>query len=141
MSEPGEREPAQAARRFGWSSLLVWAALGLALEAAHGFKWSRYLDDPLARLMLTLAHAHGVLLSCVCLVYAVAGVELFGTDRRAARSTGSLLMAAAVLMPCGFGLAALGHGEADPGPAIWLVPVGGACLMVGLGRLAWRSWR
>src|SRR5262249_48615315 len=61
-------EPLRAAR-FGWTSLLAWAATGLALETAHGLKLAAYLDDALVRLLLTLAHAHGVGLALVVLAH------------------------------------------------------------------------
>ena len=51
--------------RFGWWSLLLFACLGLSLEAMHGFKVGWYLDvtHETRRLMFRLAHAHGTLLA------------------------------------------------------------------------------
>jgi hypothetical protein len=43
---------------------------------------------------------------------------------------------AAVVMPLGFVLGALGTSESDPGPAIWLVPVAAAALLWGLFQVA-----
>ena len=59
--------------RFGWWSLLLFAAFGLALEALHGLKVGSYLSvsSVARRLMWTLAHAHGTLLSVVHLVFAL----------------------------------------------------------------------
>ena len=53
--------------RFGWWTLLVYAALGLALEALHGFKVAAYLDvdNDTRRLMWRLAHTHGTLLGAL----------------------------------------------------------------------------
>jgi hypothetical protein len=45
------------ARRFAWTFLFAWVLFGLALEAAHGFKLSAYLDDGLRRSLLRLVHA------------------------------------------------------------------------------------
>ena len=79
---------------FGWWSLLGWLALGLGLEALHGFKTGWYLDvgNETRRLMFTLAHAHGTLLALINLaagltLRVVPGCELFEYDAR----TGKLL--------------------------------------------------
>jgi hypothetical protein len=145
MTEPTapleHREERTRALRFGWTSLAVWALLGLALEAAHGWKLAMYLDDALAQRLLRLGHAHGVLLACVHLLYAVAGVPLLASRDDGGRSTGRLLRVAGVLMPIGFALSAWGHSESDPGLAIWLVPIGGLCLLAGLFTLARQSYR
>jgi hypothetical protein len=127
--------------RYGFCSLFVWALLGFTLEAAHGFKLAAYLDDAMVRDLLRLAHAHGVGLSIVCLVYASAGLSLLEHRADAGRPVRQLLAAASILMPSGFGLSAIGHSESDPGFAIWLVPVGGACLLSGLAWLAVASIR
>src|SRR5688572_28730652 len=57
--------------RFGWWSFLVFATFGLVLETFHGFKLGAYLDasQETRRLMWTLAHAHGTLLSVVHIVF------------------------------------------------------------------------
>jgi hypothetical protein len=128
-------------RRYGWSGLFAWALLGFALEAAHAWKWATYLDDELARYLLRLAHAHGVLLSVLCLVYSSAGVRLLEQRPDCGRPVRLQLIAACLLMPTGFALSVLGHTESDPGLAIWLVPAGGACLLIALGRLAIASFR
>src|SRR5882724_5857782 len=87
--------------RFGWWSLLVFATLGLALEAFHGFKIRAYLDasSETRRLMWTLAHAHGTLLSLVHIVYALTlrGVPSL-QPLRPALISGSLI-GASVLLP------------------------------------------
>ena len=59
--------------RFGWWSLFVFAALGLALETLQGFKTPLYVDvsSDTRRLMWTLAHAHGVGLALVHVLFAV----------------------------------------------------------------------
>jgi len=128
------------ARRFGWSSLSVWAAAGVALEAAHGFKVATYFDDELARMLLRLAHAHGVGLSLVVLVYGSAGVPLLTHRDDGGRGVGRLLRIAAVLVPLGFGASAVGHPEGDPSIAILLVPIGAVALLTALVSLAWVAW-
>lgn len=131
----------RAARRFGWTSLACWAALGLGLETMHGFKVGLYLDDELGRMLLRLAHAHGVGLSLVVLVYAFAGVPVLATRPDGGRGIGRLIRAAALLIPLGFALGAIGHPEGDPSLLVILVPAGGALLLVALIALAIASWR
>lgn len=114
------------AQRFGFISLSVWTSLGLGLEAAHALKLTAYLDHPLRREVLVWAHAHGIGLALVVLAYAALGVHP-GSPR-----SGRRLRAGAVLMPLGFALSVFGVSEADPGPAIFLVPVGAVCAIAGL---------
>ena len=104
--------------RFGFYSLALWMTLGLGLETAHAFKLSAYLDHPLHRELLLWAHAHGVGLSLVVLAYAALGVN------ERSLGPGRALRAGSALMPLGFALGVFGRGEADPGPGVWLVPIG-----------------
>lgn len=127
-----EMDPLAASRSFGWWSLLCWLALGIALEAMHGFKVGWYLDvvNDGRRLQLTLAHTHGTLLSVLNILLALSlkGAEPVATVAKAAR----FLKWAAILMPLGFlggGIWSLGE---DPGFAIVLVPVGGLLLFAGV---------
>lgn len=119
-------------RAFGWASLFGWALFGFALEVAHGFKLSAYLDDELTRLLLTLAHAHGVGLSLVVLAHAAVGADL---------ASGRPLRFAALTLPVGFLAGAIAHPESDPSLGILLVPVGALALLYGLGRLAVAAYR
>lgn len=119
-----------SARRWGWWTLFAWASSGAVLDALHAFRVSAYLDQAVRRELLTWAHAHGVGLALVVLAYAVAG-----SPERAPRA-GTLLRVASLLMPLGFALSLIGHGESDPGPAILLVPIGAVCLLTGLFDLA-----
>ncbi len=123
------------ARAFGFVSLFVWTSLGFALEAAHAFKLSAYLDQPQRRELLVWGHAHGVGLGLLVLAYAAVGSEL------ATRRAGPLLRVGATLMPLGFVLGILHTSESDPGPAIWLVPVGALSLLLGLGELSLAALR
>jgi hypothetical protein len=137
-------DEARRCRRFAWTSLAAWALFGLAIEAAHGFKLAAYLDDNLRHTILRLAHAHGVVLALVVLAFAAslpAGADdSDGDGVRAARRTGVLLRAGALLIPAGFALGGIAPHEGDPGWPVVLVPVGGALLVSGLVRMAWRSW-
>jgi hypothetical protein len=129
------------ARSWGWTMLAVSAIGGLTLEAMHGLKVSAYLDDELTRMLLRLAHAHGVGLSLVVLVYSVAGVPLLAHRPDGGAAIGWLLRIGGVLVPIGFALGAIGHPESDPSIGVWLVPVGGALLVAALVSLAVASFR
>lgn len=124
--------------RFGWWSLLVFATLGLVLEALHGFKVRAYLDvsNETRRLMWTLAHAHGVLLAVVHVVFGLnvkAFSELGGANQR---MISSLLIAASVLLPGGFFLGGVTFYAGDPGLGVLLVPIGAMLLLVALFLIA-----
>lgn len=123
--------PLVASRSFGWWSLLCWLALGIALEAMHGFKVGWYLDvvNDGRRLQLTLAHTHGTLLSVLNILFAL---SLKDAESSAVAKASKCLKWAAVLMPLGFlggGIWSIGT---DPGFAIVLVPVGGLLLFAGV---------
>jgi len=123
---------------FGWWSLLLFATLGLALEALHGFKVRAYLDasSETRRLMWTLAHAHGTLLSLVHVAYALTlgGVPSL-QPRRPALVSGSLI-GASVLLPGGFFLGGVHFYAGDPGLGVLLVPVGAGLLLTAVFLIA-----
>lgn len=125
--------------RLGWSLLALYACTGVALEAAHGWKVSAYLDDALARELLRLAHAHGVGLSLVVILFGVSAAPRL--DERLAAHLVHALTAAAILMPLGFALGAIDHPEGDPSVGIVLVPIGALALLYGLLRTAIALWR
>lgn len=126
---------AQRHLRFGWTTVLVFAVLGLTLEALHGFKVRAYLDvaNDTRRLMWTLAHAHGTLLGIVNVLYGLTVASVPGWGRRPLTSRG--LVAAAVLLPAGFFLGGLLPYGGDPGLGILLVPVGALALVAALAVL------
>lgn len=132
---------ARRSRRFGWTSLAVWATAGVGLETAHGFKLAVYLDDEVARLLLRLAHAHGVGLSLVVLVYSVAGAPLLASTSDGGRRVGAALRVAAVGLPAGFLAGAIGHPEGDPSVGVLLVPLAALALLWALARLAIAAFR
>src|SRR5262249_39270895 len=128
---------------FGWIGLLLFLSLGGALEALHGFKVGAYLDlaHKVRRETWTLAHAHGTLLSLVQLAFA-AGVTTLGHWTVARLKLASfLLLDAAELIPLGFFLGGIGHGEGDPSAGILLVPVGALALFVGVCLVVASAWR
>jgi hypothetical protein len=120
--------------QFAWWSLSCFVILGITLEALHGFKISWYLgkNAEIRRLMWTLAHAHGALLSLVhaafAFTYFAMPVQLIWRQRLAS----ALLMAASVLLPGGFFLGGTFVYEGDPGLGILLVPPGALCLFLGV---------
>lgn len=124
--------------RFGWTSLTVWASAGVLLEAAHGFKVAAYLDDELTRTLLRLAHAHGVGLALVILLF---GAHLGRIGEVLGAHLRPLVVFAALAMPLGFALGAWNHPEGDPGPGVLLVPLGALALLYALVRITIRVWR
>lgn len=125
--------------RFGWWSLFVFLLLGATLETLHGFKVGFYLDasNETRRLMWTLAHAHGALLSLVNVAAALSLrvlPDLPGDARVPLIST--TLLAATVLLPAGFFAGGIAFYSGDPGVGIALVPVGAACLAIAVFLLA-----
>lgn len=127
---------------FGWTALLVFALLGIVLEAMHGFKAGWYLDvgHETRRLLLTLAHAHGVLLALLNLALAFAFREV-ASPSRALGIASPCLMAATVLMPAGFLLGGLFPYGGDPGFGILLLPPGAGLLIAALAATAWGTSR
>ncbi|MBM3770941.1 MAG: hypothetical protein FJW27_06570 [Acidimicrobiia bacterium] len=111
--------------RFGWWSLALFATLGFALELLHGFKIGLYLDvgNETRRLMWTLAHAHGTLLSLIHLFFALTVRASDLPSARLGRSS-SALVAASVLLPGGFFLGGVQFYAGDPGVGVALVPIG-----------------
>lgn len=124
--------------RFGWSSLTLWAAAGMALEAAHAFKLSAYLDDELTRMLLRLAHAHGVGLALVVLLFGAYSPHL---GARVVAHVRAPLFFAALALPLGFALGVVSHPEGDPGPGILLAPLGALALLYALARISVAAWR
>jgi len=122
---------------FGWTSLLAFALLGLVLESMHGFKIGWYLDvgHETRRLLLTLAHAHGVLIALVNLAFAATWRGLADASAMP-RLASPCLLAAGVLMPAGFLLGGLVVYDGDPGLGIFLLPLGASLLVAGIAATA-----
>ena len=120
--------------RFGWWTLGAFVLLGLLLEALHGFKAGLYLNvaNETRRLMWTLAHAHGTLLSLVNLMFAMTLPRMSAstTDRR--RWASHCLTLATLLVPGGFFLGGMQLYGGDPGLGVVLVPAGALSLLIGI---------
>ncbi len=127
---------------WGWTGLLLFAGLGLTLEALNGLKLGFFLDPEvhLRREMWRLAHAHGTLLSIVQLVFSGALTGAWLDTEEHARLASAFLRGALVLLPLGFFLGGVLPSESDPWIGIWLVPVGAAFLLLGLGVTVWEVW-
>jgi hypothetical protein len=134
-----ETDLSRLARRhfaFGWWSLLLFLVLGIALEALHAFKVPWYLNEAYSarRLLWTLAHAHGVLLALVNVVFAIALRTFARWSPRLLASR--CLLGASVLVPGGFALGGIDVHGGDPGYGIVLLPIGAALLVVGVFLIA-----
>ena len=123
---------------FGWWSLLVFATLGLTLEALHGFKVRAYLDasNDTRRLMWTLAHAHGTALAIIHVVFGLLLRVAPDTTARSMPTISTSLIAASVLLPGGFFLGGVAFYAGDPGIGIALVPIGAASLLYAVFAIA-----
>ena len=118
--------------KFGLWALLTYLSLGIGLEGLHGFKVGWYLEFETRRLMWTLGHAHGVLLSVLAIGF---GMMLHvRRDIRASwpRIASGCLIAATLLLPGGFLLGGVYVYDGDPGPAVLLSPVGGLLLFAAV---------
>lgn len=120
--------------KWGWWSLLVFLTVGIVLEILHGFKVGAYLDVPntTRRLMWTLAHAHGTLLSLVHIAFAVTIPHLHPGSIKSIKTISNCLIGASILMPGGFFLGGAFIYGGDPGLGIFLLPIGAFMLFVGV---------
>lgn len=123
-----EETLARRHRRFGWVALLSWMTAGLVLETLHGYKIGAYLQDPVRRELLTLAHFHGALLAVVNLVY-VRWAESPALTGGARRLASRALLTGSLLMPLGFLIGGAFPFEGDPGLGIALSPLGALALL------------
>lgn len=124
--------------RFGLWALLAFTCLGVMLETFHGFKIRFYLDvaNDTRRLLWTLAHAHGVLLSLLNVVFGLllrTSPELADQNLAAASRC---LLAASILLPGGFLLGGVVIYAGDPGLGIALVPLGALLLVFAVLQTA-----
>jgi hypothetical protein len=124
--------------RFGWSALLIFASVGLVLEALQGFKVAAYLDvaNETRRLMWRLAHAHGALLGAINILFALTLKISLPSVFPGASRISSTLIAATILLPLGFFLGGVVFYSGDPGVGVLLVPVGATLLMLSLYWIA-----
>ena len=124
--------------RFGWWALLLFLTLGITLEGLHGFKVGWYLNvsNETRRLMLTLAHAHGVLLALVNIAFALTLRTFDRPQGRAPTIASRCLMGATVFIPGGFLLGGVVIYRGDPGLGIFLVPLGALALIAAVLAIA-----
>ena len=126
--------------RFGWWALFVFLSLGLLLEIFHGLKidWYMKVSNETRRLMLTLAHAHGTLLSLVNIAFALTTRVVTGPRAASGKQAlaSQLLKAATLLLPGGFFLGGVVIYGGDPGLGILLVPIGGLAVLLAVGFFA-----
>jgi hypothetical protein len=118
--------------KFGLWALLTYLTLGLVLEVFHGFKVSWYLEFETRRLMWTLGHAHGVLVSILTIGFGVLLRPLPDPPATWARIASRCLIAATILLPTGFLLGGIYVYDGDPGIGVLLSPLGGAFLFAGV---------
>jgi hypothetical protein len=109
----------------------------LALELLHGFKVQAYLSvsNETRRLMWTLAHAHGVLLGVIHIVFGLS-LETGRLPTRHVPRVSFALIAASVLLPGGFFAGGVAFYEGDPGIGVVIVPIGAVMLLIALFILA-----
>ncbi len=120
--------------RFGWWTLLLFLSVGIALEVMHGFQVGFYLDvsNKTRRLMWTLAHTHGTLLSLIHIAFGLTLQILPSENVRLQRFASPSLIGASILFPAGFFLGGVVNYASDPGYGILLVPVGAALLFLAV---------
>jgi hypothetical protein len=124
--------------RFGWWSLLVFTTLGFVLEGLHGFKVAAYLNvsSESRRLLWTLAHAHGTLLSVINVVFGLSLRTLPELRARNQQFVSSCLIGATILLPGGFFLGGVVFYSGDPGLGALLIPVGATLLLLAIFLIA-----
>ncbi|MFT5042984.1 MAG: hypothetical protein ACI8TX_003981 [Hyphomicrobiaceae bacterium] len=130
------REAARHHLRFGCLALLVFVAMGFALEFLHAFRFGWYLGEETEprRLMWTLAHAHGTLVAVIHIALGAAWPQLRPSPRL--RRASQCLDLSLFALPGGFFLGGAFVIPPDPGLGIILVPVGGLLLFAGIALVA-----
>ncbi|MCA8948975.1 MAG: hypothetical protein KDE27_05700 [Planctomycetes bacterium] len=120
--------------RFGWLTLLLFAALGAVLESLHGFKvdWYLAVGNETRRLMWRLAHAHGTFLALVHIAFAL---TLPYARRSSPRLASACLIGASIALPLGFWLGGFDIRGGDPGVGILAVPLGVLLLLAAALRV------
>ncbi len=123
---------------FAWWSLFGFVVLGVALEAMHAVKLGWYLEESYAtrRLMWTLGHAHGTVLSLVHVAFAGTLFLVSGTRAGSYRVASAALTAGTILMPGGFFLGGIFIFDGDPGVGVWLAPIGAILILVAVFCIA-----
>ncbi|HMQ03721.1 MAG TPA: hypothetical protein PKD26_07385 [Pyrinomonadaceae bacterium] len=113
--------------------LAFWMTFGLILEGLIGFRSPSYLLDPTRRELLRLAHAHGAIFSILLLALSLGQYAGMISPPRAAVLS---LRIGTILMPVGFLLGGIWLQGSDPGPGIFLAPLGGLMIIFGVITMA-----
>jgi hypothetical protein len=122
-----------SALKQAWVSIAVWMTLGLLLEGLLAFRSPAYLQDEVRREMFRLAHSHGGVLNLLLLAAAYY-IRMYSPD--ITRAALPALQAGVILMPAGFLLGGLWHYDSDPGPGVFLAPIGGLMVIFGVVSFA-----
>ena len=131
MWGPLEPKPLRCSLKLGLVGLFTYMGLGLLLEFLLFLDAPFYVNDGFLRRLWNLAHAHGTLAWLVYLVYFRVVDEFEMPD--ALRRAGQISCAAgATLLPLGFLLGAISHGDDRPSWPIGLVPIGGILLATAI---------
>ena len=118
--------------RFGWGLLLVFGAMGLLLEGLHGFKSEWYLQSPLRRTSLLLAHVHGVAFGLINVLFAATIAVAAGWPAGLRRLASACLQAASVLIPGGFLCGGVYASASQPAVGIVLIVPGALFLFLAV---------
>ena len=129
--------------RAGWIGLLIFLAIGIALETLHGLKLGIYVDPQNAtrRLMWTLSHAHGTLFALVNIAFAVSVNLLPLSHWKSLRFASNCLLGGLVILPLGFFLGGLWMFGGDPGIGVFLVPIGALMMLLGVNAVVIALWQ
>jgi hypothetical protein len=124
---------------MGWCLLSLFVVLGMALEGMHAFKLGWFLDlaNETRRLLLRLAHAHGVLLGLVNVGFALSLAHRAPCSERVEVWISRCILLGSALLPAGFLLGGLVVLEGDPNPAILLAAIGAPLLLAGVLGATW----
>ena len=127
----------------GWWGLLLFLFVGTVLEAMHAFKIGWYLNvgNDTRRLMFTLGHAHGTLLSVINIVFGLCLLQLSSLRMGRMALASRCLLAGTVLLPGGFLLGGVFTFGGDPGLGIFVVPAGAVLLIVAVLLVAMQVTR
>ena len=100
----------------------------------HGLKIDWYLNPvfEIRRLMWTLAHAHGTLISLIQIAFAATIFLTNSHSESRLKIASALLMGSGIIMPLGFFLGGVFIYGGDPGLGIFLVPVGALMLLAAV---------
>jgi hypothetical protein len=124
---------------MGWCLLSLFMLLGMALESMHAFKLGWFLDlaNETRRLLLRLAHAHGVLLGLLNIAFALSLAHRPPRSERVEAWISRCILLGSALLPTGFLLGGLVVLGGDPNPAILLAVAGAPLLCAGVIGATW----